>query len=125
MATVMVSIDGKTLRFACEEGDEPRLLALAQKFDSYISRLKEAHGEIGDYRLSIMAGIMVLDEMGELARRLRAAENSNEDLLAAHAAALRAAEEKEDALARRVDNLAQRIIIAAGKIAPKGENDKS
>lgn len=120
MATVMINIDGKTLRFACEEGDEPRLLSLAQKFDLYISRLKSEHGEIGDYRLSVMAGIMVLDEMNELARHLQQAESEKKSLAAAHEALLKTAEEKEQVYAQKIDAIAQRIIVAAGKIAPKG-----
>ncbi|KAA6205005.1 MAG: cell division protein ZapA [Candidatus Tokpelaia sp.] len=119
MATVMIGIDGKTLRFACEEGDEARLLNLAQKFDSYIGRLKAEHGEIGDYRLSIMAGIMVLDEMNEQARRLEQADTEKKALAAAHETALKAASVKEQALTQKLDTIAQRIIVAAGKITPK------
>jgi len=119
MATVMIGIDGKTLRFACEEGDEARLLSLAQKFDSYISRLKAEHGEIGDYRLSIMAGIMVLDELNEQTRLLDTAITERQSLATAHETARQTAAAKEQALAQKLDNIAQRIIIAAGKITPK------
>lgn len=124
MATVMISIDGKTLRFACEEGDEARLLDLAQKFNAYITKLKAEHGEIGDYRLSVMAGIMVLDEMKELGRRLKLAEKENREIIAAHETERQGSEEREQALAQKIDAIAQRIIIAAGKIAPKPENSR-
>jgi len=142
MATVMVSIDGKTLRFACESGDEAWILELAQKFDSYIGELKSAYGDIGAYKLAIMAGLKALgevsdserrleqakrgrqDEIDALNRRLTRAEDANQELIAAHKLALRAAEENEAAMAQRVDNIAQRIIAAAGKIAPKSESSK-
>jgi len=122
MATVMISIDGKTLRFACDEGDEARLLNLARKFDSYISRLKAAHGNIGEYRLSVMAGIMALDEMSELTRRAAEAEAQAQKLLTALEAERQKSADKENILAEKVDGIAQRIIIAAGKIALKPEH---
>ena len=64
MAQVTVNIDGKAYRMACEEGQEDHLLDLAARFDSYISNLRGSFGEIGDLRLTVMAGIMIMDELG-------------------------------------------------------------
>ncbi|AFL53750.1 cell division protein ZapA [Sinorhizobium fredii] len=71
MAQVTVTIDGKAYRMACEEGQEDHLSDLAARFDQYVSHLKGQFGEIGDLRLTVMAGIMVMDELSEVNRRLK------------------------------------------------------
>lgn len=72
MAQVTVTIDGKAYRMACEEGQEQHLTDLAGRFDRYVGHLKSQFGEIGDLRLTVMAGIMVMDEMNELSRQATA-----------------------------------------------------
>ena len=74
MSQVTVTIDGKAYRMACEEGQEAHLTDLANRFDRYVVHLKSQFGEIGDLRLTVMAGIMVMDEMTDVSRRLKAAE---------------------------------------------------
>ena len=49
MAQVNVTIDGKTYRMACDEGQEAHLENLAMRFDKYVGHLKEGFGEIGAY----------------------------------------------------------------------------
>ena len=70
MAQVTVTIDGRAYRMACDEGQEEHLIALASRFDRYVSHLKDSFGEIGDQRLTVMAGIMVLDELAEVQKRI-------------------------------------------------------
>jgi cell division protein ZapA len=69
MAQVTVTIDGKAYRMACEEGQEQHLTELADNFDRYVTHLKSQFGEIGDLRLTVMAAIMVMDELSEARRR--------------------------------------------------------
>lgn len=119
MATVMVTIDGKNYRMACDEGQEDHLSGLAHKLDRYISHLKSSFGEIGDHRLSVMAGIMVMDELNELEKRVGMLEEENIRLKQAKDNA--ASEEcKHDlALASSLENAARRIEALAVRIAPK------
>ncbi len=65
MAQVTVMIDGKAYRMACEAGQEEHLTDLATRFDRYVGHLKSQFGEIGDLRLTVMSGIMVMDELSE------------------------------------------------------------
>ncbi|NTE87291.1 cell division protein ZapA [Agrobacterium rubi] len=74
MAQVTVMIDGKAYRMACEAGQEAHLTDLASQFDQYVGHLKSRFGEIGDLRLTVMAGIMITDEMSELSRKIEALE---------------------------------------------------
>lgn len=119
MATVMVTIDGKTYRMACDEGQENHLAGLAQKLDRYISHLKSSFGEIGDHRLSVMAGIMVMDEMRELEKRFAHLEEENRALQTARATTASQTTEHERALAVKLDQVAQRIIVLASRITPR------
>jgi cell division protein ZapA len=70
MAQVTVTIDGKAYRMACEAGQERHLEELAEKFDQYVTHLRGQFGEIGDLRLTVMAGIMITDELNELNKRV-------------------------------------------------------
>ena len=74
MAQVTVMIDGKAYRMACEAGQEAHLTDLAGRFDQYVGHLKSQFGEIGDLRLTVMAGIMITDELSELQRKIDSLE---------------------------------------------------
>lgn len=74
MATVNVTIAGRQFRLACENGQEDHLLALARDIDERIETLRKKFGEIGDTRLTVMAALMVSDELSEASRKLRRME---------------------------------------------------
>jgi len=80
MPQVAVQINGKTYRMACDEGQEAHLLDLAQRFDKYINQLKGSFGEIGDQRLTVMAGVMVTDELTEMQHKMRGLESELAEL---------------------------------------------
>jgi len=119
MATVMVTIDGKTYRMACDEGQEDHLAGLARRLDRYISHLKSSFGEIGDHRLSVMAGIMLMDEMSELEKRYADLEEENSALHAAQEATANEAMKYERAITARLDKVAQRIVVLASRMTPR------
>ncbi|HTN63168.1 MAG TPA: cell division protein ZapA [Devosia sp.] len=74
MPEVNVEINGRKYRMACEEGQEERLIGLAARFNAKVEGLKDAIGEIGDNRLTVMAGIAVVDELAEAERRIQTLE---------------------------------------------------
>ena len=63
MSHVNVTINDRQYRMACEEGQEARLLRLAESLESRIQSLRGKFGEIGDARLTVMAAITVCDEL--------------------------------------------------------------
>jgi cell division protein ZapA len=71
MASVNVTINGRNYRMACEDGEEPHLMELARDLDERIARLRTSFGEIGDMRLTVMAALMISDELTESAKQLR------------------------------------------------------
>jgi cell division protein ZapA len=80
MSTINATIAGRQFRLACEDGQEEHLQALAKDIDERIDGLRKKFGEIGDTRLTVMAALMVSDELAEAGRRIRLLE----DELAAH-----------------------------------------
>ena len=74
MPEVNVEINGRKYRMACEEGQQQHLIGLAERFNTHVEALKGAVGEIGDNRLTVMAGIAVVDELAEAEKRIKALE---------------------------------------------------
>jgi cell division protein ZapA len=79
MSHINVTINGRQYRMACEEGQETRLLQLAEGFEARIGSLRGKFGEIGDARLTVMAALMVSDELIDATQRIR---NLEEELTA-------------------------------------------
>ncbi|GGA95802.1 cell division protein ZapA [Brucella endophytica] len=119
MATVTVTIDGKAYRMACDEGQEAHLTGLAERFDRYVTHLKSSFGEIGDQRVTVMAGIMVMDELTELQKRLKGLESEAETLRRSRDEALNRADNNEAVLAGALSDVASRIEALAARLAPK------
>ncbi len=109
MAQVTVTIDGKAYRMACEEGQEAHLIDLATQFDRYVSHLKGQFGEIGDLRITVMAGIMVMDELSEINRKVGALEKELATLSEGRESAAVGARRKEELLTAAIGELTERL----------------
>jgi len=120
MAQVTVTIDGKQYRMACDEGQEEHLLDLANRFDKYVGHLKGSFGEIGDHRLAVMAGIMVMDEFSELQKRVKGLESEIGTLRKTRDDALVKADKNDAALTGALSTLAERMEALAARISVKG-----
>lgn len=123
MAQVTVTIDGKSYRMACDEGQEEHLIDLAQRFDRYVMHLKGSFGEIGDHRLSVMAGIMVMDELAELQKRMQGMEGEIATLRKTRDDALNKADKNDSALTGVLLEMAERIEVLSGKLAGRPQNN--
>lgn len=116
MTQITVTINGKSFRMACDDGEEDRLMGLAARFDGWISELKGAFGEIGDQRLTVMAGIMATDQLSELERRVKQLEGELEDARQRQVAALDNMSQNEEELSRAVTTAAARIESLADSL---------
>ncbi|EAV45679.1 cell division protein ZapA [Roseibium aggregatum] len=109
MAQITVTINGKSFRMACDDGEEERLMGLAARFDGWINDLRGAFGEIGDQRLTVMAGIMAADQLSELERKVAGLEEQLADARKQQVAALDNMSQNEEELSRAVNTAAARI----------------
>ena len=123
MAQVTVSIDGKAYRMACEEGQEEHLEELAAGFDRYVGHLKTQFGEIGDLRLTVMAAIMVMDELHDVTRKLGRLEKEVEDLRAGREGVISEVSKSEEAIAVALGELTSQIQGMAAKLSAKPAAD--
>ena len=74
MSHINVTINGRQYRMACEEGQEARLLKLAESLESRVANLRGKFGEIGDARLIVMAALTVCDELVDASQRIHVLE---------------------------------------------------
>ena len=109
MAHVSVTINGRQFRMACDDGQEDHLLKLAAEVNGKVDQLKGAFGEIGDTRLTVMAAIMVADELADVRRRLKVAESELAALRDSRALMVERASERETSVAIALDEAAASI----------------
>ena len=109
MPSVNVTINGKNYRMACDEGQEDHLLALAAKFDGHVDQLKGSFGEIGDQRLTVMAGVMVTDKVDELEEKLAKLEAELVKVKETKAIESRQKQAGDDDLAKGIKDAAKKI----------------
>jgi len=109
MSHINVTINGRQYRMACEEGQEARLLKLAEGLESRIQDLRGKFGEIGDARLIVMAALTVCDELLDAGHRIRSLEQELESLRGVRAAAADRARATQTAVANALNSAADRI----------------
>ena len=120
MPEVNVEINGRKYRMACEEGQEPHLQALAERFNKHVDVFKGDFGEIGDNRLTVMAGIAVLDELVEAERRIAVLQQDVANLTHAGEELTHEAEELERKFAKRLNEAARKVEAIATAIDETG-----
>lgn len=120
MPEVLVEIDARKYRMACEDGQQEHLLALAERFNRTVLALKGDFGQVGDNRLVVMAGIAVLDELAEAERRIEALKQDIAELTAAGRELTVEAEELEQHFARRLAEAARKVEAIATAIDETG-----
>jgi len=109
MAQVNATIAGRQFRLACEDGQEEHLQALAYDLDQRIIDLRAKFGEIGDTRLTVMAALMVADELSEAAHKIRRLEEEATALQDARVVSADRAKAASDAVVHAFNSAAERI----------------
>jgi cell division protein ZapA len=113
---VNVEINGRKYRMACEEGQQKHLIGLAERFNAQVEGLKGAVGEIGDNRLTVMAGIAVVDELAEAERRIKELEREVTVLTRAGQEVAAEIETLEARFAARLSDAARALEGVAGAL---------
>lgn len=63
MGQVAITVNGRSYRFDCGDGEEPRLQELAEYVKSRMEALSREHGNVGEERLLLMAALTIADEL--------------------------------------------------------------
>ncbi|RTL52201.1 MAG: cell division protein ZapA [Bradyrhizobiaceae bacterium] len=106
---VNVTINGRQYRMACEEGQETRLLRLAETLESRVESLRGKFGEIGDQRLTVMASLTIADELVDAERRIRGLMEEIEALREVRLTAADRARATQTAVANALNAASDRI----------------
>ncbi|OKO69366.1 cell division protein ZapA [Bradyrhizobium sp. AS23.2] len=109
MSHINVTINARQYRMACEEGQEVRLLKLAESLETRIQSLRGKFGEIGDARLTVMAALTVCDELVDAGNRLRTMEQELNELRDFRNAAVERARLTQTAVVNALNAAAERI----------------
>jgi cell division protein ZapA len=80
MGDVTITLNGRTYRLECGEGEEAHLIALAEYFSGHVETMKKKFGQVGDDRLILMAALMVTDELSELKPQVQELKTTNVEL---------------------------------------------
>jgi cell division protein ZapA len=121
MAQVTVTINGRTYKMACDDGQEQHLLSLAEALNARVEMLKTDFGQVGDTRLLLMAGVMVTDELGEAKRRNETLEIELQRMKTARETVADRLEAAQDSVARTLTAAAERIERLNGRL--RGHDD--
>jgi len=109
MSQVNATIAGRQFRLACEDGQEEHLQSLAKDIDRRIIDLRRKFGEIGDTRLTVMAALMLADELAEATKMMRRLEDEIAALQDARLVAGDRAKAASDAVVGAFNSAAERI----------------
>jgi cell division protein ZapA len=121
MAHVSVTISGRQYRMACDDGQEHHLARLSHDLDQRIAHLRATFGEIGDMRLTVMAALILADELSEARQRMRRFEEELSEMQEARIAAAERAGAAEADVAAAFNAAAERIEKAARLLGETGD----
>lgn len=66
MGQVSVTLNGRTYRLSCGDGEEQHLLGLVALVRGHMDGLVAEHGQVGDDRLLLMTSLLIADELHDV-----------------------------------------------------------
>ena len=66
MAEVDISINGRSYRISCKDGEEERVKSLATLINNQVQKLSEKIGQLGEARMILLASLVLLDKSDEI-----------------------------------------------------------
>ncbi|GBE43050.1 cell division protein ZapA [bacterium BMS3Bbin10] len=112
MAEVTITLNGRTYRLECGDGEEEHLLSLSDKVGECLGALQKQFGQVGDDRLLLMSALTIADELNE-------AQKTVENLEAELAGARNEVADQFSTAAGRIEVLS--AALTDGPLAEKGE----
>ena len=109
MGQVSVTLNGRTYRLECGEGEEAHLIALSEYLASHVETMKHKFGQVGDDRLILMAALVVTDELWELRRQMQELKTSLAEARRDRSVADESTKSLQTDLAQRVSAVAERL----------------
>ena len=80
MADVTVTLNNRTYRLECDDGEEKHLIELSKMVGARHEKLQEKFGQVGDDRLLLMTALMIADELSEMEKKLGIVEAAQTEI---------------------------------------------
>ena len=66
MAEVDITINGRSYRISCKDGEEERIKSLSSLINDQVKKLSEKIGQLGEARMILLASLVLLDKSDEV-----------------------------------------------------------
>ena len=66
MAEVDITINKRSYRISCKDGEEERIKSLASLINNQVQKLSEKIGQLGEARMILLASLVLLDKSDEV-----------------------------------------------------------
>ena len=66
MAEVDITINSRSYRISCKDGEEERIKSLASLINNQVQKLSEKIGQLGEARMILLASLVLLDKSEEV-----------------------------------------------------------
>ena len=66
MAEVDITINDRSYRISCKDGEEERIKSLATLINNQVQKLSEKIGQLGEARMILLASLVLLDKSDEV-----------------------------------------------------------
>jgi cell division protein ZapA len=104
MAQVEVTINNRSYRIACDDGQDEHLTQLAEYIDARVQELVATVGQVGDARLLVMASLLIADELSETLDALHSQQGKPENSPTVEHVA-----QTMETLAERIERIAEQL----------------
>ncbi len=109
MPKVDLTINGRGYQVSCQDGQEDYLHGLAGGVNEKMAQLVKNVGQVGESQLLVMCTLLIADELSELRDSMKTLKNGAPEENSAANGADEAIGAGIDALARRVESIAERL----------------
>jgi cell division protein ZapA len=114
MGQVSVTLNGRSYRLECGEGEEAHLIELAEYLGTHLETVKRKFGQVGDDRLILMASLHAMDELWGLRRQMQ-------DMKTAMAEARRDRSVADESFKSKAGDVAARVSAVAERLEALNE----
>ncbi len=117
MGQVSVTLNGRTYKLECGEGEEAHLIELADYLGTHVDTMRRKFGQVGDDRLILMASLVVADELWELKRQMQELKSTLAEARRDRSGADESAKHWQADIAARIGSAAERIEMLNDRLS--------
>ncbi len=117
MGQVSVTLNGRTYKLECGEGEEAHLIELADYLGTHVDTMRRKFGQVGDDRLILMASLVVADELWELKRQMQELKSTLAEARRDRSVADESAKHWQADIAARIGSAAERIEMLNDRLS--------